>query len=388
MPRAKITKSFFDAIPYSDDGRQITYCDEELSGFYLIVGKTAKTYKIQKDLRGRSVSYTIGRHGTVTPAQAREIARQKLFEIASGINPNESKQKRDIDNITIYEVFENYCAARKKLKQRTIDDYRYYLDFYMSDWRNKKILSITKEEVVNKHIAVGEKHGPVVANRSMRLIRALVNHAIKAHDLNMNNPVSYLSHVKGWFPEKRRENFIKSRDLKAWWNAVDNLDNEDYRDLFRLLLFTGMRRDEGAGLEWKNVSFEDRVFTIPETKNGDPLSLPMSDFVYDLLLKRHEKYGHRKFVFPAKSKTGFITPPKKGVKKVVDESGVEFTCHDLRRTFATYGESLDISQYSLSRLMNHKVAGVTARYIVVNVERLREPIQQIADYILKNAEKA
>jgi len=70
--------------------------------------------------------------------------------------------------------------------------------------------------------------------------------------------------------------------------------------------------------------------------------------------------------------------------KVTQASGVEFTVHDLRRTFITIAESLDISAYALKRLMNHKMGGdVTAGYIVTDVERLRKPMQLITDYILK-----
>lgn len=57
--------------------------------------------------------------------------------------------------------------------------------------------------------------------------------------------------------------------------------------------------------------------------------------------------------------------------------------HDLRRTFITIAESLDIPAYALKRLLNHKMNGdVTAGYIMLDVERLRNPMQMIADHIL------
>jgi hypothetical protein len=58
--------------------------------------------------------------------------------------------------------------------------------------------------------------------------------------------------------------------------------------------------------------------------------------------------------------------------------------HDLRRTFITVAESLDISVYAVKRLVNHKMNNdVTAGYIVSDVERLRKPMQSIADNLLK-----
>jgi integrase len=71
-------------------------------------------------------------------------------------------------------------------------------------------------------------------------------------------------------------------------------------------------------------------------------------------------------------------------KKVVEASGIKFMLHDLRRTFITIAESLDIPSYTLKKLLNHSTRNdVTGGYIVTDMERLREPMQRITDYILE-----
>ena len=86
--------------------------------------------------------------------------------------------------------------------------------------------------------------------------------------------------------------------------------------------------------------------------------------------------------FPNEFGTGMLNDPKKQIQKVVQESGVSFTLHDLRRTFITIAESLDISAYAFKRPLNHKMANdVTAGYIITDVERLRIPMQKIADFM-------
>ncbi|CZJ08633.1 phage related integrase [Legionella pneumophila] len=63
---------------------------------------------------------------------------------------------------------------------------------------------------------------------------------------------------------------------------------------------------------------------------------------------------------------------------------MSFTVHDLRRTFATTAESLDLPAYALKRLLNHKMnTDVTAGYIVRDVERLRKPMQRISDFLVR-----
>jgi integrase len=96
------------------------------------------------------------------------------------------------------------------------------------------------------------------------------------------------------------------------------------------------------------------------------------------------------YVFPGTGVEGYIIEPRKVMEKITDLSGLTFTLHDLRRTFITIAESLDIPAYSLKRLLNHTTRqDVTAGYIVMDVERLRRPMQLITDYLLKQmGEKA
>jgi integrase len=111
--------------------------------------------------------------------------------------------------------------------------------------------------------------------------------------------------------------------------------------------------------------------------------LPLSDFLVNLLaVRRNATASRSEFVFPGNGVTGHMVEPKKMLARVRALSGVEFTLHDLRRTFITVAESLDISAYALKRLLNHKDRhDVTAGYIVLSVERLRRPMQMIADQL-------
>ncbi len=75
--------------------------------------------------------------------------------------------------------------------------------------------------------------------------------------------------------------------------------------------------------------------------------------------------------------------------QVTRTSGVDFTLHDLRRRILTIAESLDVPHYALKRLANHRDSSdVTAGHIVADVERLREPMQRITDFILEHVGKA
>jgi integrase len=102
-----------------------------------------------------------------------------------------------------------------------------------------------------------------------------------------------------------------------------------------------------------------------------------------MLAARGEAATKSPWVFPGPGKSGHLSEPKTTVRQVTKTSGINFTPHDLRRTFLTIAEGLDIPAYALKRLVNHKSKGdVTAGYIVPDVERLREPMQRISKHIL------
>jgi len=162
------------------------------------------------------------------------------------------------------------------------------------------------------------------------------------------------------------------------------LNNETTRDYLHLLLFTGLRRSEASRLQWSDIDFEARTLTIRETKNHQVHVLPLSDYLYDLLRKRHA-VKQSLFVFPSDSERGYLVEPRSAVKRVSDLSGVTFTLHDLRRTFISIAESLDIPGYALKRLLNQKDPySLASAAIEPDVDRLREPIQKISDFIVKN----
>lgn len=100
------------------------------------------------------------------------------------------------------------------------------------------------------------------------------------------------------------------------------------------------------------------------------------------ILRRRQLDMRTPFVFRGNGRSGFLIEPKRQIVKVIEASGVSFTLHDLRRTFITIAESIDISPYTINRLVNHKMRNdVTAGYIITDVERLRAPMQRIADRI-------
>lgn len=388
----KLTKSFVDKVTFEKSG-QVFYRDSELLGFGLRVGKTAKVYFAEAKLHGKTVRKSIARHNVVSLDDARSQAKSYLAEISRGKNPHDEEKARKAKLVTLAEVLENYIEARGNLMRSTIQDYRHTFDAYLHDWLKKPAIEISKDMVELKFRKISQT-SPSQANKTMRNFRAVMNYAImKYEDSNgdsifRHNPVIRITQLRAWHRAVRKNTLIKHYDLAPWYQAVMSLSNDSIapnrevvKDFLLLVLFTGLRRNEAAKLTWNRVDLRDKTIVIKDTKNHTDHTLPLTDFLYDLLTKRKAE-AKTKYVFPNETNTGYMTDPKKQIANVIKESGVNFSTHDLRRTFITIAESLDISAYALKRLLNHKMTNdVTAGYIISDVERLRVPMQKITDYI-------
>lgn len=381
MPLIRITKSAIDALPRPERGQHL-YFDTDMKGFGVVVGRTAKTYIAQRNVNGRTVRVTIGKHGVFTPDEARRDARELLVQMARGENPIAVRRAARTASLTLVDAFADFQIARAALKGKTLSTYKRMIEGLLGGWKAKPLAEITGDMIARRHLDLAKGHGQPTANVAMRVFRSVYNFARAANGTLPENPVRRLSQSRSWFPERRRRTYIRVGELGAWYRGVMALDNAAARDYLRLILFTGMRRSEAARLKWADVDLNARVLTVRETKNGDDLVLPLSVFLHDLLKGRREATAGSPWAFPGFGEEGHVNEPKKWIDKVRKASGVEFTLHDLRRTFITIAESLDMSWSVLKRLLNHREGrDVTAGYIVLDVERLRRPMERISNFI-------
>ncbi len=419
MNKAKLTKITVEKLPFADKGKQVDYYDSELDGFGVRVSATGKKYFVRAHIGNRRVRVMLKSAKLISAEEARKEALAKLGEMAQGVDPNQverdnnqqaAKKRREEkqQSVTLQAVLDDYLQ-KGKLKPRTVKTYRDLFRLYLADWLDRPATEITRDMVKHRHqdIATGKRQRQVfkkgadtkkkiadpkrregAADNCFRTLRAVLNYAFEDEEGGTlyANPVTILSSRKrkAWFKVDRRRTLIKNSDLPAWSKAVEALDNLITRDFLLFLLHTGLRRNEAAGLRWDQVDFQEGCFTIPDTKNGEPHTLPLSDYLINLLMKRKaEAWSDNPYVFPSTGKAGYLQEPKRAIDAVTVTTGITFACHDLRRTFATIAESLDLSVYTVKALLNHKqqLGDVTGGYIVLNVDRLRDPMQKITDAI-------
>jgi integrase len=391
MPRLKITKANVKEIVKPVSG-QVDYFDTELSGFGVRATKETLTFFVRSRQRGTNKKpfIPIGVFGLFTTEQARAVAKEYLQRLAAGDDPHPDRQKQ-LFTLTVEDLHRQYMSTKKTLAPATIRQYTAWMENHFKDWLTLPADTITGSMVLDRLEQMEITNGKSQAINAVKLLRSLFRFGLALHPgVIHRNPVDGVREVRerDWAKKKRRTTFIKPEDLPIWFKAVNAYENPKGRDYMLLLLYTGLRRNEAARLKWSDIDFKRKSFTFtPEKKRGekpedDQVTMPMSEQLYKLLLKRRAAGYENEYIFPGKHPSPFLSNPDNYKRDIIAATGVQFCFHDLRRTFITIAESLDVPHYSLKALLNHSMGNdVTGGYIQITTERLREPMQKIADRI-------
>jgi integrase len=386
VPRIKLTKKTLERLkaPHPS-GRQTLYWDSELKGFGILVSgvTNARTFVVQHALNGKTRRVTIGPANVLALDEGRRRAEGVLADFYRGIDPKHGRRGAT----TLRGALDAYIAARPTLKPNSIRDLRGAVERCLKEWLDRPLREITGEMVEARHRSIrsevaarGRYKGEAIANGAMQALGTLWTFAAEREPMPGRNPVGRLK--RQWFKIHRRERLVSDDELPAFYEAVQALSSPVARDYLLLLLFTGLRRSEAAGLTWDDIDFKSKLIRIPaeRTKAGRRLDLPMTDVVRDLLVARRA-IGRERFIFPSSiGKSGHLVEPKFPLRQIAAATGIRISAHDLRRTFVTAAYRCNISPLALKCLVNHAVGDdVTSGYIQISTEDLREPAQKVAD---------
>ncbi|WP_031437030.1 tyrosine-type recombinase/integrase [Methylobacter tundripaludum] len=385
----KLIKSVVDKLDFTEKG-QVFYWDDELPGFGMYIGTKSKTWCVQQRIGNKTKRVVLGKYPTMTAKKARDDAKEAIGKLAAGTDIVQEEREKNIKAVTLGEVFTTFLDARQ-LKPKTVMDYTGVMNNIYPDWQKLPITDITRDAVERRHKKIGVERGEAYANLGARTLRSVLNYASAKYETGKGlsilpeNPVKRISQTRSWYKVERRTGHLKHHQLATWFDAVLNIDNDTIRDYLIFVLLTGTRKDESAKLQWTDIDLVDNSYILRDPKNGRPMQLPLSDYLANMLTTRKAS-SNSAFVFPGDGVRGYLVEPKRQIAKIVDKTGLPFAMHDLRRSFVTIAESLDISSFAVKALVNHKSGDdVTSGYIQLNVERLRKPMQTITDFILKSA---
>ncbi len=300
-----------------------------------------------KGAGGSPTRVTLGRHGALTPDEARRRAAVDLGKVAD--NRDVAQEKK---------------AAREKLTGQTLRELiERYLDGHAKPtryWKEKQARLLSNDlKALHGKPATMIKRGEIAAvidrtqDRSQAAARllfadirpifawALDRAAIEA------NP---MAGMKGPALSEARDRVLSDEEIKAFWRAASEL-SWPFENVFKALLLTGQRREEVAGMRWREVDLDGGQWTIAKErcKNGkahiidlhpEAIALldPLGDDAAPRLIKRS---AEEDFVFSTTGRTavsGFSKAKARldaRMREILGDKFQDWRTHDLRRTAAS-----------------------------------------------------
>ncbi|MFC1672657.1 tyrosine-type recombinase/integrase [Pseudomonadota bacterium] len=358
---AKLTKRTIDAAQ-ADVERDYFIWDDDMPGFGLRVLKSGKkTYQIQYRKGGRTRRNSIGMHGTITPDEARKIAKEKLGRVAKGDNPAEERAiHRGASSVAdVCERFMNeYVPAH--CKETTAKEYRRSVDMFIKPViGTRKVPDIIRTDIAKLHHDLRDK--PYQANRTLGVLSVIFNQCeIWGLRPDGSNPCR---HVKK-YTEIKRERFLSEDELKRLWETLDECERDGSEsaaacNAYRLLILTGCRLGEIQTLKWDYIK-EDGIY-LPNSKTGAK-KVYIGQAVHDTLAKI-KRIEDNPYVIPGTVEGQHLTDFQRPWRRVRNKAGLEdLRIHDLRHSFASFGLASGLSLAEIGKLLGHSQVQTTARY--------------------------
>lgn len=364
-----------------------------VTGFGARMQRSARIFILKYQFQGKTRWHSIGRYGSPwTVEQARTEAKRILGSVAHGDDPAKVRKRDEIAGKTVGQLCDDYLAAiesgtvltrfNRVKRASTIEIDKGRILRHIKPLIGKKLAAEVDQFVVRTMIAditagktaVDVKTvkrgraivtgGPSTAARVADLLSGIMTWAIDQGYVT-TNPV----HRVRRFRAEPRQRFLSSAELKSFGSVLDKGRDNDGAEfhpyaltIVKLLLLTGCRLGEIAGLRWTEVDLENSCLRLLDTKTGQSLR-PIGALAVEEL-RRHGAIAGSPYLFPAGRGGGHYQGTPRQVSRIMRAAQIlDASSHTFRHTFASHASGLGFSDATIAGLLGHKGRGVTSRYV-------------------------
>ncbi|MBA3067830.1 MAG: tyrosine-type recombinase/integrase [Hyphomonas sp.] len=369
----RLTQSLVNSLTSGGKDR-VRFWDAGVPGLILkVMGTGAKSYAVvYRDQTGRQREPNLGDARVLTLDQARKAALDVLSGVQMhGKDPVAERQARRKEAAlrkeqTLAKLWHLYiedCLKRRAESRNTLEQmsYRKHLEPFFGAM---PVDEITLDQLAARLQQIVTQSGPAAANTALEVIRQMLNFAIQ-RGWTSNNVAAVLKP----FPKVSRERVATEEELGEIWRALELSKRSGRSDsiactlCLQLCLLTLQRRGEVAGIQFQEIDWKAKLWTIPgpRTKNKKgPHAVPLSDLAIEILKQAYAGRGSG-FAFAGRNGEA-LDPhvPTRAFARLNASLGIDgLTVHDLRRTGATLltSERLNVMGEIVSRILNHTPPG-------------------------------
>ncbi len=379
---------------------RIDLSDAALPGLWLRLTPTGRrTWVLScRDSLGPTRRFPLGQHPTMGIAEARAAARTLREEIRKGADPIEdgrrkrklSKQAREGVG-TLKALLELY-GTKEGSKLKTWDASRKMIEYVFAACLDKPLATI---KIGDLQMTADSHKAQQSAAASVRYLRPVLKWA--AHPGRGYAPKE-LTEITPPATVKRRQRVL-SREELAKLLPVMKASSRPYAAAMRFMLLTLARREEVCEARWHEIDLTASIWTIVETKNGQPHEVPLSRQALALLCDALPRDSAGELVKPDGTSLLFATSSGKALgnwdreaKAIMQDSQTSgWTRHDLRRTGATMLGRRGVAPHIIESALNHVSvhSALAATYNLSSYRpEVKSALQALADEIDEIASSA
>jgi integrase len=360
-----LTARTIETIKPGPDRREIP--DRHMPGLYLILQPSGgKSWAVRYRHAGTPRKHTLGSYPAIDLKSARTLAGKALRAVAEGRDPGREKaQERTARPDTVEAVaklfVERHCLRANR--PRTAAETQRLLDLHvLPRWRGRLVRDITRRDVLDLLDRVVDSGTPIAANRTLSAVRKMFNWAV-ARDIMDASPCAG---VKPPTAERQRDRVLSDIELRNVWRAADKIGGP-FGALVKLLILSGQRRDEVAGMRWSEIDLAGRLWTLPpgRVKTNRPHEIALCEPAV-AVLKALPRIGDQ-FVLTSNGEapaSGY-SKGKRRLDALLPPDIPAWRLHDLRRTTASGMARLGIALPVIEKVLNHasgSFAGIVGVY--------------------------
>jgi integrase len=259
--------------------------------------------------------------------------------------------RRRRDALTVASLIERFIDRYARVKLRSWKDYQAILDRdVIPILGDRPAGEVSKPEVAALLDKVALR-APILANRLQNTISSVFSWAL-SEGLVTVNPVTGLRKRTQQVPKER---VLSDQEIQTFWQATER-SAPAFRDTLRLVLLTGQRPGECAGMRAEQVDLVSGVWSLPpnRTKNKLEHTVPLVGQALKIVERLVEAKRSGPLIITPRGRELTSQNLAKSMQALRGNLFAEpATAHDLRRTAATLLGRLDIDQMTIARVLNH-----------------------------------
>ena len=352
--------------------------------------------------------------------------------------------KAESRNVTVNEMFDLWCQIKRGLKNNTFENYKYmYNLFARPNFGRNRISSLKKSDVKRFYIQLADDRGLQAAtiDNVHTVLHQVLQMAVDDNYIRSNPADGVLKELKKsrtFQNEKRRALTQPEQNLLLDYLKKHRTYNHWY-PIFAVMIGTGLRIGEVAGLRWCDIDLEEGVIDVnhtlvyydhrdenhkkgcyfnvntPKTANSNR-QVPMLDFVKEAFLMEKENQrvrdiqckvvidGYTDFIFLNRDGgTFYHGSVNKTIRRIIRDCNLEilengeedpvllphFSCHSLRHTFTTRMCEAGVNVKVIQDTLGHSDIATTLEiYAEVTKEFKKQEFAGLNDFFIGQRNQA